>query len=99
MSRKEMKKFIKKLCPLFLGPVLLTGIAQSILASDERTDLMIGCDEYKPYNYFDENGNLVGIDADLAQEACHRMGYEPVYEYNLFPMPESSIILDSGHRI
>lgn len=59
-----MKNFIKKLCPLFLGPVLLTGIAQSILASDERTDLMIGCDEY-----------------------------------NLFPMPESSIILDSGHRI
>lgn len=59
-----MKNFIKKLCPLFLGPVLLTAIAQSILASDERTDLMIGCDEY-----------------------------------NLFPMPESSIILDSGHRI
>ena len=87
-----MKNFIKKLCPLYLGPVLLTGIAQSILASDERTDLMIGCDEYKPYNYFDENGNLVGIDADLAEEACHRMGYEPVYEYNLFPMPESSII-------
>lgn len=78
-----MKNFIKKLCPLFLGPVLLTGIAQSILASDERTDLMIGCDEYKPYNYFDENGNLVGIDADLAEEACHRMGYEPVYiQYN-----------------
>lgn len=78
-----MKNFIKKLCPLFLGPVLLTAIAQSILASDERTDLMIGCDEYKPYNYFDENGNLVGIDADLAEEACHRMGYEPVYiQYN-----------------
>ena len=33
-----MKNFIKKLCPLFLGPVLLTGIAQSILASDERTE-------------------------------------------------------------
>lgn len=78
-----MKNFIKKLCPLFLGPVLLTGIAQSILVSDERADLMIGCDEYKPYNYFDENGNLVGIDADLAEEACHRMGYEPVYiQYN-----------------
>ena len=47
---------------------MLTGNIQSILASDESTetltDLMIGCDEYKPYNYFDENGNLVGIDAD-----------------------------------
>ena len=62
---------------------MLTGNIQSILASDESTetltDLMIGCDEYKPYNYFNENGNLVGIDADLAEEACHRMGYEPVY--------------------
>ena len=78
-----MRNFIKKLCPLFLGAVMLTGNIQSILASDESTetltDLMIGCDEYKPYNYFDENGNLVGIDADLAEEACHRMGYEPVY--------------------
>ena len=82
-----MRNFIKKLCPLFLGAVMLTGNIQSILASDESTetltDLMIGCDEYKPYNYFDENGNLVGIDADLAEEACHRMGYEPVYiQYN-----------------
>nr|WP_296055723.1 transporter substrate-binding domain-containing protein [uncultured Blautia sp.] len=78
-----MRNFIKKLCPLFLGAVMLTGNIQSILASDESTetltDLMIGCDEYKPYNYFDENGNLVGIDADLAEEACHRMRYEPVY--------------------
>ena len=78
-----MRNFIKKLCPLFLGAVMLTGNIQSILALDESTetltDLMIGCDEYKPYNYFDENGNLVGIDADLAEEACHRMGYEPVY--------------------
>lgn len=78
-----MKNFIKKSCLLLLGAVLMTGDAQSVLASEEnnedRPELVIGCDEYEPYNYLDENGNLVGIDADLAEEACHRMGYEPLY--------------------
>lgn len=81
--REKMKELYKKLCPLFLGAVLLTGSAQNVLASEETTEtlpeLVIGCDEYRPYNYLDENGKLVGIDADLAEEACHRMGYEPVY--------------------
>ena len=44
-----MRNFIKKLCPLFLGAVMLTGNIQSILASDESTetltDLMIGCEQ------------------------------------------------------
>lgn len=78
-----MKNFIKKSCLLLLGAVLITGDAQSVLALEEdnedRPEFVIGCDEYEPYNYLDENGNLVGIDADLAEEACRRMGYEPIY--------------------
>ena len=87
-----MKKYIRNICLLSLGTLLLTGNLQSIHADSGSTEnivitqtphplpnLMIGCDEYEPYNYMDENGNLVGIDADLAEEACHRMGYEPVY--------------------
>lgn len=41
--------------------------------------LRIGSDEYEPYNYLDENGKGTGIDADLAKEACRRMGYKPVF--------------------
>lgn len=42
--------------------------------------LVIGYDDYRPYNYVDEEGNQAGIDAELAKEACKRMGYEPVFQ-------------------
>lgn len=41
--------------------------------------LIIGCDNYRPYNYTDEDGKPAGMDVDLAKEACRRMGYEPVF--------------------
>lgn len=60
-----MKNFIKKLCPLFLGAVMLAGSTQSVPASEDNTEdpaeIYIGCDEYESYNYLDENGNLAGI--------------------------------------
>ena len=78
-----MKYYIKKFALLCLGAALISGTAGDVRAESDNTEnlpeLVIGCDEYEPYNYFDENGNLVGIDADLAEEACSRMGYYPVY--------------------
>lgn len=80
-----MRNYKKKLCLLFLGSALLTGNVQGVMAftedtkSEELQEIVIGCDEYEPYNYLDENGELAGIDADLADEAFGRMGYEPVY--------------------
>ena len=57
-----MKNFIKKLCPLFLGAVMLAGSTQSVPASEDNTEdpaeIYIGCDEYEPYNYVDENGKV-----------------------------------------
>lgn len=41
--------------------------------------LIIGCDNYEPYNYTDADGEPAGMDVDLAREACARMGYEPVF--------------------
>lgn len=41
--------------------------------------LTIGYNEYRPYSYTDEDGNPAGIDIELAQEACRRMGYAPVF--------------------
>ena len=40
---------------------------------------MIGGDNYPPFNYTDENGNMAGIDVEFAREAFHRMGYKPVF--------------------
>lgn len=42
--------------------------------------LVIGSDNYEPYNYLDEDGNQAGIDVELAIEACRRMGYAPEFK-------------------
>lgn len=41
--------------------------------------LKIGYDNYEPYSYYDENGQVTGIDIELATEACKRMGYTPQF--------------------
>lgn len=41
--------------------------------------LRIGSDDYEPYSYLDEKGDFTGIDVDLAQEACRRLGYRPEF--------------------
>lgn len=42
--------------------------------------LTIGCSEYRPFVYTDDNGNLAGIDIDIAKEACNRMGFQPEFK-------------------
>lgn len=51
----------------------------TVTTKENLPKLRIGSDEYEPYNYLDENGKGTGIDADLAKEACRRIGYEPVF--------------------
>ncbi len=41
--------------------------------------IIIGCDDYEPYNYIDADGNFAGVDVELAVEAFHRLGYEPTF--------------------
>lgn len=55
----------------------LGGCAEKEAAS--LPQLVIGCDDYEPYNYTDADGDPAGMDVDLAREACARMGYEPVF--------------------
>lgn len=42
--------------------------------------LVIGLELYAPYEFLDANGELTGIDYDLAVEACRRLGYTPVFK-------------------
>lgn len=81
-----MKKHTRNFFLFCLGAAFLAGNTESVGAvaadtknEEELQEIMVGCDEYEPYNYFDKNGDLVGIDADLAEEAFHRIGYEPTY--------------------
>ena len=62
-------------------PVLLSGCSAK---ADAQPDgnlpvLVIGSDEYEPFNYADDDGNYVGVGVELAQEACRRMGYQPEF--------------------
>lgn len=41
---------------------------------------VIGLELYAPYEFLDANGELTGIDYDLAVEACRRLGYTPVFK-------------------
>lgn len=76
------EKVMKK---IFIISFMIVGIFMIGGCSRQNTgkmpQLVIGSDEYRPYNYTDEDGEPAGIDVELAQEACRRMGYEPVFKH------------------
>lgn len=48
---------------------------------EERQQIIIGSDNYPPFNSEDANGKAAGIDVDLANEAFERMGYKATFVY------------------
>lgn len=54
---------------------LLTGCQPREHASEPTETLTIGYDEYRPFAFVDHNGNMAGIDVEIAQEACRRAGF------------------------
>ena len=43
--------------------------------------LVIGSDEYEPYNYVGADGTRQGVDVELATEALRRMGYTAQFQH------------------
>lgn len=79
-----MKKKRKRKVPFWLPVLLLALLLAALLSAcagqgEALPELVIGVDECRPYIYTDEEGNSAGIDAELAKEACRRMGYTPVF--------------------
>lgn len=62
--------------------------------SGQLPQIIIGSDNYPPYNYEDADGRPTGIDVDLATEAFRRMGYEAVFSY--INWEEKQELVDSG---
>lgn len=56
--------------------------------------IIVGSDNYPPYNYEDVNGQPTGIDVDLAKEALKRMGYQAVFTY--IDWEEKKSLVESG---
>ena len=43
--------------------------------TEHFTEIVVGSDDYPPFSYVDENGDYVGIDVELAEEAFKRLGH------------------------
>ena len=80
----EMKEIFMKKSAIFLlalciASVICCGCSQAGGDADDEKNtpvVVVGSDEYEPFNYVDENGDFAGIDVELAQEAFGRMGVQ-----------------------
>lgn len=79
----KKRNIIALMAALCIAAALLCGCSQVGRNGGDDSGLpalVIGSDEYEPFNYMDENGEFKGIDVELAEEACRRMGYRPVFK-------------------
>lgn len=82
----KIKKFLITICLISTFAVILRGCGQKTGAKrqnnmTELPEIVIGSDNYPPYNYVDTDGNATGIDVELATEAFKRMGYKAKFIY------------------
>jgi polar amino acid transport system substrate-binding protein len=79
----KMKNRAAILVPPLVLSLLVCGCSTSDVElgkTDNLPELLIGIDDsYEPYTYVDENGEYIGLDVELAKEACKRMDMEPVF--------------------
>ena len=75
-----MRKIKHYICAGLVGLCFLLGLTGCAREQEEELPkLYIGCDNYTPFSFLDQEGEADGIDVKLATEACARMGYEPVF--------------------
>ena len=74
---------MKRWIPVALVCLLLLLSLATCASQEEEPDLptlVIGGTLYAPYFDRDVGGSYSGIDADIAAEACRRIGYQPVFQ-------------------
>ena len=95
MQGKKIAAFFAMLACMFL---LMSGCAKN--ESAQKADksvkpvIVVGSDNFPPYNYEDANGQPTGIDVDLAKEAFARMGYQPVF--SVIDWEDKKELVESG---
>lgn len=61
---------------------------------EKKIKIVIGTDNYPPYDYVGNDGKTTGIDAELAKEALNRIGYQP--EFVMIDWENKKELLESG---
>ena len=95
--KKKIRKKIIALCMITTMLISLCSCSAGGNRSREKErafpKLVIGADNYEPFNYIGEDGEYHGIDVALAREACKRMGYQP--EFRQIDWDQKDNILES----
>ena len=71
------------LCTVMTAAFLLSGCQTEEKAdttAGNKKTIVIGYDSFDPYTYQDVNGDMAGIDVEIAKQAFGELGYEPVYK-------------------
>lgn len=78
--------------------LLMACAGQKETVSQPKTsslkELKIGSSIFAPYFYVAEDGSYTGVDLEIAQEACRRIGYAPVFTE--ITWGEQDLVLDDG---
>lgn len=80
------KKTILFITLIFICSLLFGCSGKGIKTSDDKSEsdlpeIVVGCDDYSPFSYADVDGDMTGIDVELAREAFSRMGYTPKFVF------------------
>lgn len=93
-----MKKQLYTAAVAALASLLLCSCAEKQETQTEAAlvlpELKIGSAVFAPYFYVAEDGDYTGVDVEIAQEACSRIGYTPVFTE--ITWGEQDLVLDNG---
>lgn len=82
MQRKY--RFLSCICLLLMLCSLLFGCQRTDTTSktpvSQEKEIIFGGDLYPPFVYFDDKGDIAGIDIDIMREASRRLGYKATYK-------------------
>ena len=68
---------MKKFFALLLSALMLLTLLASCAGEDM---VVVGYTVYKPMNYMDESGKLVGFDTELAEAVFEKLGYTVTFK-------------------
>ena len=96
---KNLRRFSALCAVLAVCMVLLCGCHHKTAASSEANTagmpiIVVGVDNYPPFNYLDKDGEPTGVDIELATEAFGRLGCQ-VHFVNI-PWEDKKILVENG---